>query len=112
LADLATGSITNQVSVTGNNLAGEKITRISNVLSMGSNKLEKIILTQIPMESFFDAAGDQIHFVLTLKNNGDISLSNVSISIENGKNHRQSDDFKPGAFRECNFHGSIQNNTV
>ncbi len=80
-ADMLAGKVLNRATVSAYNQVGEKISRQSNELSVTASTTERLIVTKFVQESSFTKAGEIIHYTVTIRNNGKVSLSDISVLV-------------------------------
>jgi uncharacterized repeat protein (TIGR01451 family) len=81
LADLVAGKVVNTATATAYNPIGEKIIRMSNQLTVVANETEGVIITKTAQESVYNKVGDVVHYIITVRNQGNKALNNLSVSI-------------------------------
>jgi uncharacterized repeat protein (TIGR01451 family) len=81
LADLVAGKVINLATATGYNPVGEKVSNLSNQLTIVANKAERLIITKTAQESSYAMAGEVIHYIITIKNNGKVPISNITVAV-------------------------------
>jgi len=85
LAELVAGKVINLATATGYSPVGEKISNLSNELTIAANKSQGLTVTKIAEESSYAKVGDIIHYSITIKNNGKVSISNIEVSVPDAK---------------------------
>ncbi|MFA6128581.1 MAG: ice-binding family protein [Bacteroidales bacterium] len=82
-SDLRAGKVVNMASVTGFTPKGEKLSNQSNPLTIMANKAERLTVTKIALESGYTRADQVIHYAITVKNNGMVPMSGISVNSPN-----------------------------
>ena len=81
--DLDRGAVTNAASATGFPASGPAVTATSETVVVGATRTTNLALVKTSSSDVFARAGDQITFTIVATNNGNVTLTNVTISDPN-----------------------------
>ncbi|MCB0141963.1 MAG: DUF11 domain-containing protein, partial [Caldilineaceae bacterium] len=79
-ADVDAGQVDNSATASGSTPRGAPINTPPAAASVPAAHAPHLVLTKQAQESTYSQVGDILHFMLTARNNGNVTLSNVSIN--------------------------------
>ncbi len=82
-ADLDLGKIDNTASITGTDPAGKPVSDESNLVTIYARQSSRMIISETALESSFSVVGDTLHYAISVKNPGSMTISDIIISSDN-----------------------------
>jgi|GEM_PF-2629775 len=80
--DLNTGKVLQLAKASAHNPAGAEIIWLSNETSLIKQNPDRLTVVKISRENSYTKAGEEIHYSVTIKNNGQTSLSDISVAVQ------------------------------